>query len=228
MNFEGPGWAAFFSEDGADTGHRVLVSEDWCDGGLVVVCEGHGTHRTRIAEEVAGELPCLLRFHAYSAVEPHLAIRRTLLELDGRIRHIGPGGTTLSFAHVTKDLVVAAYVGNSRAAIVGDGRCDDLIRDECRSELRRSHALGRGLSIATTCEADIAVTKRDMDAAFLLLATTRVWSSLNGPDGRTAIRSISSKDDNPASALETVMAACDKAKLTHCAAVVADIRMRST
>ena len=228
MNFDGPGWAAFFSEDGADTGHRILVSEDWCDGGLVVVCEGSGTYRTKIAEEVESELPYLLRFHGYSVTEPHEAIRKTLLDLDGRIRHIGPGGMTLALAHVTNELVVAAHVGNSRASIVGDGRCDDLIRGADRSELRRSHAIGRGLSSSTTCEADIAVTRRDTSAAFLFIATTRVWSALTGPEGQVAIQSISSKDDHPHSALGKLLAACDQSKLTHCAAVVADLRTQAT
>lgn len=228
MKFDGPGWAAFFSEDGADTGHRVLVSEDWCDGGLVVVCEGEGLNRTKVAEEVAGELPYLLRFHGYSPVEPHAAIRSAILELDGRIRRVGPGGTTFSFVHVTKGLVVAAHVGNSRAAIVGDGRWDDLIREADRSKLRRSHALGKGPSSSTTCEADIAVTRRDPSAAFLLVATTRVWSALTGPEGQVAIQSISSKDDDPHSALDKLLAACDQSKLTHCAAVVADLRTQAT
>lgn len=221
MHDDGPGWAAFFSEDGTDTGHRILVSEDWCDGGLVAVCEGHGTHRAKVVE-LACDLPDLLQYNGYSSLEPHAAVRSVLLELDGRIRRFG-GGMSLSFVHVTRDFLTVIHVGNARATIVGDGRHDDLIGGNDRARLRGDQMLGAGPSSKAASSIDIAVTPRDPSASFLLLGTTNLWLALDNAGKGLATNAISSSDE-PVAALETLLAACDQSKITHCAAVVADLR----
>lgn len=225
MKFEGPGWAAFFSEDGTDTGHRVLVSEDWCGGGLVIVCEGHGTNRAKVVELVC-DLPYLLQFYGYDPVEPHAIVRSVLLELDGRIRRSG-GGMSLSLVHVTQDFLTVIRVGNARATIVGDGRHDDLIVGSGSARFRGDQMLGAGPSSKAASNIDVAVIPRDPSASFLLLGTVNLWLALDHAGRGLATAAISSSDE-PDAALDTLIVACDQARLTHCAAVVADLRAQKT
>lgn len=221
MKFEGPGWAAFISEDGTDTGHRVMVSEDWCGGGFVAVCEGRGANRAKVAESVC-DLPNLLQYHGYDPLEPHAAVRFALLELDGRIRRSG-GGMILSFVHVMRKAVVTVHVGNLRAVIVGDGRREDLIADADRLRDRADCALGVGFPSKASEAIDIAVVERDPTAPFLLLGTTTLWRAIDNPEGPPATVAIASNDD-PGTALDTFLAACSQPKLGTFAAAIVDLR----
>jgi len=107
---------------------RLRVIENWMDGTLFLLCDGHANGGDLAAQLVIDQFPDLLLSHDFIH-QRFVATERACVAMDRVIEEQTDGGTTLALVHITQRDIFVVNLGDTRVSTLELQRLRSCTRD---------------------------------------------------------------------------------------------------